>query len=121
MQILGFAPDIGPLSASEGEWARRLYKPYWRRVVTYHLNRTMLEVVALQMVLPSLTLKARPRGGGQLLQDFGSQHNTCAAGLPWWLSGKESTCHCRRHRFSPWSGKIPHACQGAAKLVHHNY
>ena len=29
--------------------------------------------------------------------------------LPWWLSGKESTCHCRRHRFDPWSGKIPHA------------
>ena len=45
--------------------ARGLYKPYWRRVVTYHLNRTMLEVVALQTVLPSLTLKARPGGRGQ--------------------------------------------------------
>ena len=22
-------------------------------------------------------------------------------GLPWWLSGKESTCQCRRHRFNP--------------------
>ena len=30
-------------------------------------------------------------------------------GLPWWLSGKESTCQCRRHRFDPWFGKIPHA------------
>ena len=28
-------------------------------------------------------------------------------GLPWRLSGKEPTCQCRRHRFSPWSGKIP--------------
>ena len=28
-------------------------------------------------------------------------------GLPWWLSGKESTCRCRRHRFDPWSGRIP--------------
>ena len=28
-------------------------------------------------------------------------------GLPWWLSGKESTCQCRRHRFDPWVGKIP--------------
>ena len=28
-------------------------------------------------------------------------------GLPWWLSGKESTCQCRRHRFDPWSRKIP--------------
>ena len=30
-------------------------------------------------------------------------------GLPWWLSGKESACQCKRHRFDPWSGKIPHA------------
>ena len=29
-------------------------------------------------------------------------------GLPWWLSGKESACQCRRHRFNPWTGKIPY-------------
>ena len=29
-------------------------------------------------------------------------------GLPWWLSGKESACRCRRHEFGPWSRKIPH-------------
>ena len=28
-------------------------------------------------------------------------------GLLWWFSGKESTCQCRRHRFSLWVGKIP--------------
>ena len=28
-------------------------------------------------------------------------------GLPWWLSGKESACQCRRHGFNPWSGRIP--------------
>ena len=33
------------------------------------------------------------------------------AGLPWWLSGKESTCRWRRHGFSPWSGKIPHVLE----------
>ena len=27
-------------------------------------------------------------------------------GLPWWVSGKESTCQCRRHGFSPWVGRI---------------
>ena len=26
-------------------------------------------------------------------------------GLPWWLSGKESTCQGRRHRIDPWVGK----------------
>ena len=31
--------------------------------------------------------------------------------LPWWLSGKESTCQCRRHGFNPWSGKIPYAME----------
>ena len=25
----------------------------------------------------------------------------------WWLSGKESTCQCRRHRFDPWVRKTP--------------
>ena len=27
--------------------------------------------------------------------------------LPWWLSGKESTCQCRRHRFNLCIRKIP--------------
>ena len=33
-----------------------------------------------------------------------------AAGVPWWCSGKESTCQFRRYRrcsFDPWFGKIP--------------
>ena len=32
-------------------------------------------------------------------------------GLPWRLSDKESICQCRRHRFDPWSRKIPHAAE----------
>ena len=28
------------------------------------------------------------------------------ARLPWWLSGKESACQCRRHGFNPWAGNI---------------
>ena len=32
---------------------------------------------------------------------------SCNSGLPWWLGGKESTCQCGRHGFSPWSGTIP--------------
>ena len=31
--------------------------------------------------------------------------------LPWWLSGKESACQCSRHKFYPWSGKIPPASE----------
>ena len=29
------------------------------------------------------------------------------SGLPWWLSGKESACQCRRLGFDLWIGKIP--------------
>ena len=32
-------------------------------------------------------------------------------GLPWWLSGKESACQCRRHTFDPWSRRIPPAVE----------
>ena len=32
-------------------------------------------------------------------------------GLPWWLSGKESTYQCRRHAFDPWSRKVPSLVQ----------
>ena len=28
-------------------------------------------------------------------------------GLPWWLSGKESACQCRRCVLNSWVGKIP--------------
>ena len=27
--------------------------------------------------------------------------------LPWWFSGKQSICQCRRWMFDPWVGKIP--------------
>ena len=33
--------------------------------------------------------------------------HTHTHGLPKWLSGKESTCQCRRLRFNPWIRKIP--------------
>ena len=28
-------------------------------------------------------------------------------GLPWWLSGKESTCQCRDVALIPWLGRSP--------------
>ena len=45
----------------------------------------------------------RPReaGWGQFKRE--GYMYTC----PWWLSGKESTCQCRRQGFNPWFQKIP--------------
>uniref|UniRef100_A0AC11DUW9 Thioredoxin domain containing 9 n=1 Tax=Ovis aries TaxID=9940 RepID=A0AC11DUW9_SHEEP len=36
-------------------------------------------------------------------------------GLPWWLSGKEYACQCRRHVFNPWEDPT---CLRATKPVH---
>ena len=35
-----------------------------------------------------------------------NRHPTLSSGLPWWLSGKESTCQCRCG-FNSWVEKIP--------------
>ena len=43
-------------------------------------------------------------------QAFNSSVFSFAKGLPWWLSGKEFACQCRRHKrhvFDPWVWKIP--------------
>ena len=37
----------------------------------------------------------------------GVLYHLTLSGLPWWLSGKESPCQCRRHRLDPWVRKIP--------------
>ena len=49
-------------------------------------------------------------GSHRVGQDWSDLAAVAAAtglvGLPRWLSGKESTCQCRRGRFDPWVGKI---------------
>ena len=47
---------------------------------------------------------------GQGMRNFHHQYGNWHSGLPWWLSGKEPACQCRRHkrhRFDPWVRKIP--------------
>ena len=40
-------------------------------------------------------------------------------GFPWWLSGKESACQCKRQiRSLIWEDST---CRRAIKVVHHNY
>jgi len=34
-------------------------------------------------------------------------HSNLFEGLPWWCSGKESACPCRRHGLGPKDRKIP--------------
>ena len=37
--------------------------------------------------------------------------------LPWWLGVNKSTRQCRRHRFDPWSGNIPHTLEQLSPCV----
>ena len=71
-------------------------------------------------ILPSklgqkwMTTRKRTRGhavGRQKRKLFSQFTTTTSEKLPWWLSGEESACQCRRHGFDPWSGKIPHAVE----------
>ena len=59
--------------------------------------------------------------GFSVLQSYSNPNSMI--GLPWWLSGKDSICQCRRHMFypwSPWSGKDS-TCHGTTKPICHNY
>ena len=66
--------------------------------------------------LPFLTSHLSIYSGHQPLMDTSPSRasleflqNKVGLGLPWWLSGKESACQCRRCRrcvFDPWVGKI---------------
>ena len=47
--------------------------------------------------------KTTPKAEQSPLREHAGYHG----GFPWWLSGKESTCQCKRHRFNPWVRKIP--------------
>ena len=38
-------------------------------------------------------------------------------GLSRWLSGEESTCHCRRPEFDPWVEQIPWRRKWQPRLV----
>ena len=68
----------------------------------------------------------------KLIWTMFKKKKTKQLGLSWWLSGRESTCQCRRHRFDLWSGRIPHAAEQlsprattywvcALEPVNHNY
>ena len=57
------------------------------------------------------TLRSRHYFSLTLLGLAPNSEKTKTSRLPWWLSGKESAGQCSRHRFDPWSRKIPCALE----------
>ena len=66
--------------------------------------------LSLSTVTKPASRKARLQHHSVQSPHFFSLH--IFGGLPWRLSGKESACQCRRHRFDPWVGKIPWSRKG---------
>ena len=63
----------------------------------------------------STTERTRAQRKGFKMSDF----KTLILGFPWWLSGKESTCQCRK-LFRSLVQEVP-THLGATKPVHHDY
>ena len=71
------------------------------------------------MYIISGSLCNSPVGGGEwcsINTQRGGRHSNivvcllkCNHELPWWFSGGESSCQCRRHGFDPWPRRTPHA------------
>ena len=61
---------------------------------SYWLNNDLLLLIFFTVLL-------------QTMRTILQSHKPPAKGLPWWLSGKEATCQCRRRGFDPWVRKIP--------------
>ena len=71
---------------------------------TYHIKfQEMIEKIPLR------SLKKNPRKTRKTAVNKPGMLRKQNTGLSWWLSGKESTCQRRRHRFDPRAGKAPHA------------
>ena len=65
---------------------------------------SQVTVILGTMTSPPCASVSHPHPQGDVVVKV--RDNTCG-GLPWWLSGKESACQCRRHRFDLYYGEIP--------------
>ena len=64
----------------------------------------------------AMTTKTQYTEGKMYKLDLIKIKNLCSSkallrGLPWWLTGRESICQCRRQGLNPRSRKIPHAME----------
>ena len=89
---------------------------WWAAVYGVTQSRARLKRLSLKMYLTRLTQHTVPLGKYSKQKECHCIHLLIHYLLWWvlgfsrWLSGKESTCQCRRQRrcgFDPWVGKIP--------------
>ena len=106
------------------------FMPFWFKqhlhicicgcVCTYILRAWTNDIRVFHVEITEQTAVIGTEVGEEKRSDILSQHmwyQNANEGLPWWLSGKESVCQCRRHGFNPWQDPT---CHRAAKPVY-NY
>jgi len=84
------------------------YPPVWLPILPAWIQTGPSFLSCLAVTQHVQDMSTRPRAKQQvtsLLQTLLTEPPS-HPGLPWWLTGKESTCQCRRHGFDPWVGKI---------------
>ena len=91
------------MSISADEWI----KLWYIYAMEYYLaiKRNEFELADLKWTNPQLIIQS------EVNQKEKNKHHILmymkSRALPWWLSGKEPTCQCRRHRSNPRVRKIP--------------
>ena len=88
-----------------------------KRAPTKLKNKSILQELRFSLI--AQLVKNLPSMQETLVQFLGQEDplekgwatHSSILGLPWWLSGKESACQCRKHRFISWSKKIPAAAE----------
>ena len=113
--------NFSTFSIKEGSWLRQRKGLMWK---SWFVEMLMMVLAAWGYLLlnqPALFSSISPSPTGDMdttktknrKWDPGSLHVSfiiffckIRMGLPWWLSGKESTCQCRRCEFNLWIRKI---------------
>ena len=82
-------------------WKVQLWAPQPGEFTVYCTHLHPGPILHWKAASPALVMPAEASG---------QKGRRSLGGLPWWFSGKESTCQCRGHRGHSW-WKIPHATE----------
>ena len=115
--LIGKDPDAGKDWRQEEKGQQRMR---WLEAIIHSMDMSLSKLWELVMDREAWCTEAHGVAKSQTWLSNITELNIFSNGLPRWLSGKESTCQCRRcrrHGFSLWVGKIPWRMKWQLTLV----